>query len=153
MAITKERRNHLIRLADKALNEQKIILRTKIDNEGKMSQEILESYNGQVASLSVSIAMTGLLPTLAIFYQDKPDSNTKKAYRRNVLDAVARMITADENKEQDWDFSQNNKFAENMMAYAVDPSKSDKLDALTKKMVECAIALKLVVRTYNLVKS
>lgn len=152
MAITKERRNHLIRLADKALNEQKIILRHNKNDEGKTSLDILESYNGQVASLSVSIAMAGLLPTLAIFYQDKPDSNTKKAYRRNVLDVVARMITAD-GKDEDWNFSENNRFAENLMAYAVAPSNIKKLDALKQEMVECAIVLKLVVRTYNLVKS
>lgn len=144
MSITKERRDHLICLADKALKEQKTILR---DNKN-----ILESYNGQVASLSVSIAMTGLLPTLVIFYQDEPDGNTKKAYRRNVLDVVARMIT-DDRQNEDWDFSENKNFADNLMKYSVNPQNKGKLNDLKQEMEECAIALKLVVRTYNLVKS
>lgn len=148
MAITKERRNQLIRLADEALKAKDDILKANKDKEGKTSWNILESYNGQVASLSVSIAMSGLLPTLAIFYQDKPESNQKKAYRRNVIEVVARMITTDPEKE--WDFSAEGKYAYNLMKYAVNPANAEKLDGLKNEMVECAIALKLVVRTYNL---
>lgn len=152
MSISKERRNQLIRLADEALKAKEVILKVNKTKEGKTSWDILESYNGQVASLSVSIAMTGLLPTLAIFYQDKPESDPKKAYRRNVLEVVARMITAD-SKDKDWNFSAEGKYAYNLMKYAVSPAKAANLDGLKKEIVECAIALKLVVRTYNLVKS
>ena len=81
--MNKTRNNYLIKLADRALREQACILKNESD--------ILESYDGQTASMSVSVVMSGLLPTLAMFYQDKPDG--KKAARRNVLDAVARIIT------------------------------------------------------------
>ena len=150
-AIRKKRQLELLRLADNAIKSTKTILN---------NNQILESYNGQVASLSVSIAMSGLLPTLAIFYQDSNSNQIKeKAYRRNVLEVVAKMIT-DDNKK--WNFSDANA----LMKYAVGLSNSisknkndDKkrkcdlsnLNCLSNEIIECAIALKQVVRTYNLV--
>ena len=197
MAISKERRNHLIRLADKTLNAHLNYLNSEINKKEKQIQDssdekekkllenekmileaskilrvkdddcyILDSYNGQVASLSVSIAMSGLLPTLAIFYQDGAESNAEKAYRRNVLDVVAMMIMADKERDK-LGFSANDKHAYNLMKYAVDnyavdnyavdnyavdnSIKNNRLTALKQEIIECAIALKQVVRTYNLV--
>lgn len=149
---------------EKKILEAKKILRMKDD-----ICDVLDSYNGQVASLSVSIAMSGLLPSLAIFYQDKPEPNAKKAYRRNVLDVIARMIIADDNNNSG--FIVNNNYSESLFRHAIkleyslkeDKSKKleyssikedkSKLNNLKKEIIECSIALKQVVRTYNLVKS
>lgn len=151
--MNKKRNKDLIYLADRVLNEKEFILMD--DNS------IFDSYNGQVASLSVSIAINGLLPTLAIFYQDKPESDKNKAYRRNVLNIVAKMVTLD---NEAWNFSRNDLYAKNLLSYAIkldkqcseestrsiDESKKQ-LNNLKKEIIECAIALKQVVRTYKLV--
>ena len=150
--MNKTRNNHLIKLADEALREQ-------ISNSEQGVSKILsenncdieEAYNGSIASLGVSIAMSELRPSLAIYYQDKPNSTTRpKANRRSVLDVIARIITKDTNnpqRNQEWDFSQNDKFAENFFRYAVETDDPN----LKQEVIECAIALKQVVRTYNLV--
>lgn len=145
--MNKTRNNQLVKLADKALREQ-----VANPNQGVSrilsanSCDIEDAYNGSIAALGVSIAMSGLLPSLAIYYQDKPNSNTRpKANRRSVLDVIARMITLDESTQ--WDFSNSSKFAENFFRYAINNNTSQ----LKNEVEECAVALKQVVRTYNLV--
>lgn len=146
--MNKIRNNQLIRLADEALREQIANSEqgvSRILNEN--NSDIDEAYNGSIASLSVSIAMSELRPSLAIYYQDKPNSASRpKANRRSVLDVIARIITKDTAKPN-WDFSQNGKFAENFFRYALYTEDA----ALKQEVIECAIALKQVVRTYNLV--
>jgi CRISPR type III-B/RAMP module-associated protein Cmr5 len=151
--MNKKRNKDLLYLADRVLNEKEFIPMN--DNS------ILDSYNGQVASLSVSIAINGLLPTLAIFYQDKPETDINKAYRRNVLNLVAKMVTMD---NEYWNFSRDNLYAKNLLSYVItldkqcseestrgiDTSKKQ-LNNLKIEIIECAIALKQVVRTYKLV--
>lgn len=145
--MNKTRNNELVKLADEALREQVAnptqgISRILSDN----NCDIEEAYNGSIASLSVSIAMSELRPSLAIYYQDKPNSATRpKANRRSVLDVIARIITNDPDYPQD--FSDDGKFAENFFRYAINTVDSN----LKKEVIECAIALKQVVRTYNLV--
>ena len=174
-AMNKTRNNELIRLADNALRshaelkankiiekEKQIQLTTsekekkEIEKEKKLLEserllrkkeyttDILDSYNGQVASLSVSVAMSGLLPTLAFFYQDKPETISNKAYRRNILDVIAIMMNED---HYEWDVTEPN--AKSLLEYAINHSDAEK--SLRKEITECAIALKQVVRTYNLV--
>lgn len=147
--MNKSRNNYLVRLADEALREQ-----TANDNLGVSrilkdnNQDIDEAYNGSVAALGVSIAMSELRPSLAIYYQDKPNSPTRpKANRRSVLDVIARIITKD--AACDFDFSTDDKYAENLFRHAI--ANDD--NGLTQEVIDCAVALKQVVRTYNLVKS
>lgn len=146
--MNKTRNNQLIKLADEALQEQ--VAKSDQGVSRILSEnncDIEEAYNGSIASLGVSIAMSELRPSLAIYYQDKPNSATRpKANRRSVLDVIARMITKDTDNPQ-WDFSQNGKFAENFFRHAVNEDDAN----LKIEVIECAIALKQVVRTYNLV--
>ena len=143
------RNNLLIKLADEALREQ-------VANENCGVSKILngsnieDAYNGSIASLSVSIALSELRPELAIYYQDKPNSSAKpKANRRSVLDVIARTITKDAQSRNisRWDFSVNNNFAKNLFKYAIGNEDKD----LKQEVIDCAIALKQIVRTYNLV--
>lgn len=146
--MNKTRNNQLVKIADEALREQVAnsdqgVSRILSEN----NCDIEEAYNGSIASLGVSIAMSELRPSLAIYYQDKPNSATRpKANRRSVLDVIARIVTKDTDNPQ-WDFSDNNKFAENLFRYAVTTEDAN----LKQEVIECAIALKQVVRTYNLV--
>lgn len=146
--MNKTRNNLLIKIADEALREQIAMANQGVSRIlSENNCDIEEAYNGSIASLSVSIAMSELRPSLAIYYQDKPNSATRpKANRRSVLDVIARIITKDPVNPQ-WDFSKNNKFAENFFRYAITTEDAN----LKQEVIECAIALKQVVRTYNLV--
>lgn len=146
--MNKTRNNTLIKYANEALTEQ------EANNNFGVSKilngsDIEEAYNGSIASLGVSIAMSELRPALAIYYQDKPNSATRpKANRRSVLDAIARIISKDasERKLSKWDFSDNGDFAKNLFDYAI---KNDDKE-LKQEVIDCSIALKQIVRTYNL---
>lgn len=146
--MNKTRNNQLIKIADEALREQNANSTQGVSRILKANNcDIEEAYNGSIASLGVSVAMSGLRPSLAIYYQDKPNSATSpKANRRSVLDVIARMISKDPVNMQ-WDFSAEDKFAENFFRFAVTTEDTN----LKQEVIECAIALKQIVRTYNLV--
>ena len=146
--MNKKRNDLLIRIADKALRTCSSTL--FINDQHK---DIQDSYNGQVAALGVSIAMTGVMATLAIYYNDKPNETTPiKANRRTVLTIIAEMIKEDSNL--DLDGMKDNSFdsAKNLFEYSLLLNEVG-LKKLGKEIIECSIALKQVVRTYNLVKS
>ena len=141
--MNKTRNNQLIKLADEALREQ------TPNGDGGISvilngTKVEEAYNGSIAALSVSVAMSELRPTLAIYYQDKPNSREKpKANRRSVLDVVARIISKD--APEKWDFSADGNYAKNLFSYALTSDDPN----LKQEVIDCAIALKQVIRTYN----
>ena len=93
-------------------------------------QEIYSSYNGYVAALGVSVLMTGLVPTLAIYYQDN-----EGVCRKNVVEVIAEMVGENSARQ---------------LVESVLPSP-DRSKELQKKIVESSIALKQVIRTYKLV--
>ena len=131
--MNKTRNNELISLADKKLKDSKTIL--KKDN-------IAETYDSKIAALSVSVAMYDLLPSLAIYYQDYDAKNPNAPCRRYVLDVVATMISI---PNEATTFSD----AKALLEYAI--NNPVKLKALKRDVIDCSIALKQVVRTYNLV--
>lgn len=145
MATNKERMNKLILWADEALREQDANIDagiSKVLNNGN----IMDAYNGSVAALGVSIAMGELRPALAIYYQEKSERGAKpKANRRSVLDIISRIITKDTYNQLN--FSENGLFAKNMFRYAIEQNDAH----LKQEIIDCSIALKQVVRTYNLV--
>lgn len=144
----KIRNNTLLSLADTALREQVVSTSTGVSKILNNNGEIDKAYNGSIASFGVSVAMSGLLPTLAIYYQEKLDSATRpQANRRSVLDAIARIVSKD--TAVNFNFSQDGKYAENMFRYAI--QYPGDLTALKTEVIECAIALKQIVRTYDLV--
>ena len=132
--MNKTRNNELIKLADEKLRTSNMLRGNSID----------EKYDGKTAALSVTVAMSDLLPTLAIYYQDYNGKEPDAPCRRNVLDVVARMITKPKKEEK---FSD----AEDLLRYAI--NNTDGLKYLKQEVIDCSIALKQVVRTYNLVKT
>lgn len=130
--MNKTRNNELIKLADEKLKASNML------KDGN----IAETYDGKTAALSVSVAMSDLLPTLAIYFQDFDKKHPDAPCRRNVLNVVATMITNPKD---------NSKFpnAESLLRYAID--NPTKLKDLKKEVIDCSIALKQIVRTYNLV--
>ena len=94
-------------------------------------QKIYKSYNGYVAALGVSVLMIGLVPTLSIYYQDNED-----VCRKNVLEVIADMLRIGTSRQ--------------LMENALNSSANERQE-LQKKVIESSIALKQVVRTYELV--
>lgn len=132
----------LITIAENVLKDTKEESFSLFKKKG-VNDEILESYNGQVAALGVSILMTGLKPTLAIYYQDAPgveNGSPDKAYREYVLEIIAKMLKAYKNYEYE------NAKELVRKALAMDDDSKLKTD-----IINCSVALKQVVRTYNLV--
>lgn len=127
--MNKTRNNELIKLADKQLRASNLLM---------PGGSIADSYNGSAAALGVSVAMSGLLPTLAIYYQDFDSKDPDAPCRRNVLNVVATMIP-----------SQGFSDARELLEYALSTEDSKNL---ANDVIDCAIALKQVIRTYNLVK-
>lgn len=127
--------NKMIKLADQKLCSSNIY--------NKDDKTILKGYDGKTAALSVSVALSDILPTLAIYYQDFDAQKPNKDCRRNVLNVVATMIN-----KQGTDTPFDN--AEELMRFAVS-CNANELQYIKRQVIDCAIALKHVVRTYNLV--
>lgn len=140
----KQRNKELIMCAEKVLKASRGEIYSLFENEGS-GNRILESYNGQVSALGVSILMIGLKPALAIYYQDAPDNKVPKqntAYRKFVLEIIVQMLK-DENK-----CTYNS--AEELVREAL-KMKDD--SGLKRDIIDCSVALKQVIRTYKFAKS
>lgn len=121
----------LIPIADKVLSESQMLSKEKT---------IESSYNGLVAAFPVSVAMSGLKPTIIIYAQDK-DSG-----RSVVLKVLLKMM-----KEDGASFPSD---VEMLIALIRSRDCNQAVeDALKKELIDCAVALKLVVRTYSFKES
>lgn len=129
--MNKTRNNDLMKLANEALNAKHDLLKDDLS--------INSSYNGQIAAFGVAVAMSGLLPALAIYY----NGGNAGVDRRLILDVLARMIKADKFK----DIYDSKALLQ--LAMELEPNKSE-FEKLKNEVIECAIALKQVVRTYVL---
>jgi hypothetical protein len=130
--MNKKRNEELMQKADKALHDTTV----KILNQGK--GEIKDSYNGQTAALGVTIAMSGLRPALAIYQKD-----TGECDRIQILNAIAFM--------NDIVSERGEKPGETLFRKVLQ-CNDEELKDLKKKIIDSAIALKQVIRTYKLVK-
>ena len=90
----KQRNDYLISLAAAALRNADV---TFADGNN-----ILSSYNGQVAAFCVSVAMSGLKPTLAFYLAKKDDEDSKidkrseAVDRSKIVEVISSMINNDE---------------------------------------------------------
>lgn len=129
----KSRINHLIGLANEAIRQSGLILQ---------GGTIKSAYNGHVAALPVAIALSGLKPAIAIYYQDKSGNSPERVDKSVLLEVIGKMIRADKP-------SLNITNSETLVK-AVLSSGTDLEKALKREIIDCAIALKLVIRTYKL---
>ena len=107
----------------------------------KSEDTIYESYNGQVASLGVSILTIGLKPSISVFYQDAPkqEGNYNDAYRRVILEVIAKMLSQYRNN---YHFNNARELCRAVI--------NDGRDSMKTDIINCSIALKEVIRTYKL---
>lgn len=141
--MNQKRNDELMRIADRILcnGEQTILDRS--------TGSIKDSYNGHIAAFSVSIAMCGLCSTLAIYYKDS-NNDVRTTDRKPVMEIIARMIREDILLKAIFPTITN---AETLMRTAINTSDQVIFKRLKDSVIDCSIALKQVVRTYNLVKS
>lgn len=145
--MNKNRNNTLMQYANEVLNESGKILNTE-------ALSIPESFNGQIAALGVSVAMSGILPTLAIYMKK---SGNKKTDTQKIIEIIAMMINKDmsniqKNRGQTPPLPLTINNADTLFKFAINRDNQKLLNALAKEVEECSVALKQVVRTYDLVK-
>lgn len=140
----KKRMAKMMIIAEKALIESSIY--------DKETGNITDSYNGLTAGFGVTVAMNGLLPAIVMYYQDSNAS--RKTDRRQILDIIGKMISLDGYKPQG--LVQINDATSLLWAAIADKDgKTLKREVITLKreVIDCAVALKQIIRTHNLVKN
>lgn len=136
--MNKKRLTTLMQLADGVLRPSGIL---------KANGKIEDSYNGQTSGFSVTVAMSGLLPALVIYYQQASES--RNINRKNILEAIGLMISLD----HDFTEIQDIKDAESLLKAAIETRDNAKSKKLKQEVIDCVIALKQIIRTYELIKS
>ena len=79
--ITKERKNQLMVWADDVIRHSGIY---------KNEEIISDSYNGQIAAFSVSVALSGLKPAAALYVRGKGSAAVDK---KEVIELLVSMST------------------------------------------------------------
>jgi len=126
MATTKERKNQLMVWANEVIGSSSICHNGEI---------VSDSYNGQIAAFSVSVALSGLKPAMALYYSGKGSSDVDK---KEIVKLLAAMYSK-ENTPTDAD-----KFFQLVIRAA-----GNDLAVLKKRIIEYGIALKLAIRTFK----
>lgn len=129
MAISKKRKDQLMLWADDVIRDSRIYNRTDnvINNE---------AYNGQIAAFSVTVALSGLKPAIALYNSGKGSSDVDK---KKIIELLAAMYS----KETGQQIS-----ADSFFKHVID-AKGKELAGLQKMIIEYGIALKLAVRTFK----
>lgn len=130
---TKQQNNELMQLADEALQSTKALF-----VEG-CTTDICDSYNGQIAAFGVTIAMSGIKPAMAIYFQQKERTKVK---RIKILCVIRYMLS-----KRGYDY----KDVTALFKGIISMSNATQLKTIQTEIINCSIALKQVVRTYNLV--
>lgn len=102
--------------------------------------KISKTYNGYISSFGASIISSGLLPTF-IFYS-KSAENNDDADRSLIPKAIEKML-----KDDKIGFLTNEQ---HLLKVVIAPGNENRL---RQKIQECAIALKLAIRTYPQTKN
>lgn len=127
MATTKERKNQLMVWANDVINASSIC------NNGVI---VSDSYNGQISAFSVSVALSGLKPAIALYYSGKGSSDVDK---KEIIKLLAAMYSKEKNTQTNTDEFFN----------LVIRASGNELADLHKKIIEYGISLKLAVRTFK----
>ena len=127
MATTKERKNQLMVWANEVIGSSSIC------NNGVI---VSDSYNGQIAAFSVSVALSGLKPAMALYYSGKGSSDVDK---KEIIKLLAAMYSKQANSPMSTD----------AFYQLVIRATGDQLAELQQKITEYGIALKLAVRTFK----
>jgi len=127
MAISKERKNQLMVWANEVIGSSSIC------NNGVI---VSDSYNGQIAAFSVSVALSGLKPAIALYYSGKGSSDVDK---KEIIKLLAAMYSKQAGSPVNAE----------VFYQLVIGATGTQLTELQQKITEYGIALKLAVRTFK----
>lgn len=103
------------------------------------NKPISKEFKGYLSSLGASVIMSGLLPTLAVYY-----SKESKADRGKVIGWVYEIVKS----QPKFNACNNN---EDLFKYALEiQGNPQMLNALTEEILNISVALKLSIRTFPL---
>lgn len=131
MATTKKRKSDLMQWADEAIRNSQIYDGEKIKSE---------SYNGQTAAFAVSVALSGLKPAMALYYNGSSSAGVDK---KEIINLLAAMYSMDKKSQM------NGK----QLYEKVINAKGEEEKNLRRDITEYAIALKLTIRTFEFKKN
>lgn len=102
-------------------------------------KSISKEFKGYLSSLGASIIMSGLLPTLAVYY-----AKESKADRGKVIGWVYELVKT----QPQFNACNNN---DDLFKYALEVQRNPQmLNALTEEILNISVALKLSIRTFPL---
>jgi len=125
-------RSNLLNDAMTVLQESKIVSNNCAD----------KAYNGAIAAFGAALIQSGLLTTLAMYKHDSGDASRPK-----IMDALFRMI-----KHHHIGIPTPTENESDLLEYALHHYQTH-LPLIEKRVTEAAIALKLALRTFKLIKS
>ena len=102
----------------------------------KNGKIVSESYNGQIAAFSVSVALSGIKPAVAIYYSEKSGSDVDK---KVIIQLLATIYSMDKGTQIDADAFYSK----------IIKATGDEEANLKRNIIKYAIALKLAVRTFK----
>lgn len=98
--------------------------------------EINSAYNGYISAFGASIMQSGLKPTLALYENQNNQDNTKAD--KSVLTKLILKIL------------DKNANTTSLLQYVLNSNQNETL--LKEKIIDIAIAIKLSIRTFKLIK-
>lgn len=115
---------------------------SKNQNMKSSNGGISKVYNGYIASMGASIIQSGLLPTLA-FFEEKERDNTKG--NKAEISKIILSILNEHNKDKEYKVENNS-----LLKYVL--INKDHIESIKKQIIDINIALKLAIRTFELVE-
>lgn len=113
-----------------------------LQKKGERQFYIKSNYDGKVSGFGIAVALSGLRPALAMYFNESSEVKT-----RPILEAIAKIIVED---GEYGCLPENEATAEGLLRHALSVQGGE-LDRMKKYVLEASIALKQIVRTYELV--
>ena len=118
--------------ADKALNQTEIVY----DNKVKHGE-----YEGYIAGFGANVINMGIKPAIAAYCAKPPDNVALKPSKKKVIDAIAQTLNLS-----------NSSDADSLLKKVIDERDNYILRDLKEKIVNASVALKIMIRTYEIKK-
>jgi hypothetical protein len=117
---------------------------TALGDTEQKEGKLLEVYKGYLSSLGASMRMSGLVPTLAFFSSKE---NSAKGDRSKVLDWIATVLQATIIEYKG--LASGKMIFDHALKLTTNSQTAAKLE---KDILDASVALKLCIRTFELVK-
>jgi len=118
--------------ADQALINTKIVLGKKV---------VHGEYEGYIAGFGPNVINMGIKPTVAAYCAKPPEDDVSKPSKKKVIEAIAKTLNI-----------LNATDAESLLKKVINETDHYLLQDLKEKIVNASVALKIMIRTYEISK-